>query len=132
MCWYDRGLNCLSNLGIQQQQVVSHPHVHKYITAGHYQNLHSPNVQCRDHCVMVGKSQVCAKKKKKIYYDPVLLREQKKDKLGCSVDRSMSPVRISRHARDKLNTPLQSSPQETIQSLLLSNQFPCRVYPKTT
>ncbi len=31
---------------------------------------------------------------------------------------------IPRHARDKLNTPIQSCPLGTIQSLLLSNQFP--------
>lgn len=48
----------------------------------------------------------------------------KGDELDCSVDGSISPGTTLWHAGDKVNTPIQSCRQKTIQSLLLSNQIP--------
>lgn len=47
----------------------------------------------------------------------------KGDELDCSVDRSVSPGTIPQNARDKLNKPIKSCPQERIQRLVISNQF---------
>lgn len=46
------------------------------------------------------------------------------DELHSSVDRSISPETIPQHERHKLNAPIQSYPQETIHSLLLSKLVP--------